>query len=247
MPSIDYQTGLIAGLMAKGVVDGVAGEIEITENGEYDVTGYETATVNVTSTRLPAAYQEVEYIESTGTQYIDTGIKASDFDTYVIKGNFTDLSTTQCMLGYTMINNYYGSPWFGAFDGKFNFATIGAQSWTANGNSDTNQHRFMYSFQSKCSYVDNSKVSLTNYASTKDNSANIYLFARHDTDGGDTPNFPCKFKMISAEFLTVNLSKFAEFIPCYRKSDNVIGMYDIVREQFFTNAGTGTFLKGADV
>ena len=47
MPSIDYQTGLIAGLMSKGVVDGVTGEIEITENGEYDVTAYETATVNV--------------------------------------------------------------------------------------------------------------------------------------------------------------------------------------------------------
>lgn len=36
-------------------------------------------------------------------------------------------------------------------------------------------------------------------------------------------------------------------IPCYRKADNVIGMYDTISKQFFTNAGTGTFTKGANV
>ena len=38
-----------------------------------------------------------------------------------------------------------------------------------------------------------------------------------------------------------------ELIPCYRKSDNVIGMYDLVSGTFFTNAGTGTFTKGGNV
>lgn len=37
------------------------------------------------------------------------------------------------------------------------------------------------------------------------------------------------------------------FIPCYRKSDNVIGMYDTVEEKFYTNQGTGVFIKGPDV
>lgn len=37
------------------------------------------------------------------------------------------------------------------------------------------------------------------------------------------------------------------FIPCYRKSDNVIGLYDLVNDVFYTNNGTGIFLKGADV
>lgn len=36
-------------------------------------------------------------------------------------------------------------------------------------------------------------------------------------------------------------------IPCYRKSDNVIGFYDTVSKTFFANAGSGSFTKGADV
>ena len=40
---------------------------------------------------------------------------------------------------------------------------------------------------------------------------------------------------------------FRHFIPCYRKSDNVIGLYDLVEGTFYTNSGTGTFTKGSDV
>ena len=34
------------------------------------------------------------------------------------------------------------------------------------------------------------------------------------------------------------------YIPCYRKSDNVVGLYDIIADEFKTNAGTGSFTKG---
>lgn len=37
------------------------------------------------------------------------------------------------------------------------------------------------------------------------------------------------------------------FIPCYRKSDNVIGVFDAKNGIFYTNGGTGTFGKGANV
>ena len=40
---------------------------------------------------------------------------------------------------------------------------------------------------------------------------------------------------------------FRNFIPCYRKSDNVAGLYDLVNGVFYTNAGTGTFIKGNDI
>lgn len=38
-----------------------------------------------------------------------------------------------------------------------------------------------------------------------------------------------------------------EYYPCYRKSDGVIGFYDIINDTFRVNEGTGTLTKGADV
>lgn len=38
-----------------------------------------------------------------------------------------------------------------------------------------------------------------------------------------------------------------DLVPCYRKSDNVIWMYDLVNNQFYTNAWSWTFTKWPDV
>lgn len=38
-----------------------------------------------------------------------------------------------------------------------------------------------------------------------------------------------------------------EYIPCYRKSDGEIGLYEKYTGQFLTNQGSGTFTKGEDV
>ena len=36
-------------------------------------------------------------------------------------------------------------------------------------------------------------------------------------------------------------------LPCYRKSDGKNGMYDVITKAFYTNSGTGSFTKGANV
>lgn len=38
-----------------------------------------------------------------------------------------------------------------------------------------------------------------------------------------------------------------DFIPCYHKVSGEIGMYDPVTKTFFTNQGTGSFMKGPEV
>ena len=44
-----------------------------------------------------------------------------------------------------------------------------------------------------------------------------------------------------------NDSLVRDFVPCYRKSDSVIGLYDLVSQTFFINQGSGSFIKGGDV
>ena len=38
-----------------------------------------------------------------------------------------------------------------------------------------------------------------------------------------------------------------EYIPCYRKTDNKAGLYDLVNGKFYTNDGTGEFILGGEV
>ena len=45
-----------------------------------------------------------------------------------------------------------------------------------------------------------------------------------------------------------NKSMIRDMYPCYLKSDSqVVGMYDLIGNQFYGNDGTGIFYKGPDV
>ena len=38
-----------------------------------------------------------------------------------------------------------------------------------------------------------------------------------------------------------------DYVPCYRKSDNEVGLYDLVNKTFLTHSGEGTFSAGPDI
>lgn len=44
--------------------------------------------------------------------------------------------------------------------------------------------------------------------------------------------------------ITDGTNVIKNFVPCYRKSDNVAGLYDLVNNVFYTNQGTGNFIVG---
>ena len=70
------------------------------------------------------------------------------------------------------------------------------------------------------------------------------LFYVHQSDATD--NFYCHCKFYSFKAFKDG-EVVSELVPCYRKSDNVIGLYDKIRKIFLINDHAGTFLKGKDI
>ena len=203
---------------------------------------YADMAVAMPPSRLPSAYQEVEYIESTGTQYIDTGVNsyrtALGLDLQFTDSTFgSNGSADSGILQIT--GNSADNPYLG-------FRNEG-NTWES---TITCTDRNLVVFDAyKGTIYHNGSLIHTMTGASLNGSATLYLFARYSTQWG---NAYCKEKLYGAKVFsylgtTVDKCLVRHYIPCYRIADDEIGMYDIVNDVFYTNDGTGTFTKGADV
>jgi hypothetical protein len=76
------------------------------------------------------------------------------------------------------------------------------------------------------------------------NGLSLFLFARNCKD--TTIDRLSAIKLYRARIWDNNVL-VRDFIPCYRKTDNEVGLYDLANGVFYTNSGTGEFVKGANV
>lgn len=184
---------------------------------------------------LPDEYQEVEYIQSGGTQYIDTGINPKIKPRVVVN----------MMLLNSADKDYWGNQ---AIDGSAYFANFasGILMYYRYGSTSSLNTGVSAPFNefhewdvSDAIYLDKVKLYTTNnvYAYNA-NQSNIYLFKSDRSYG----NFRASYFI-----LYDGDEKVREYYPCYRKSDNAIGLFDKVSNTFFPNLGSGVFLKGNDI
>lgn len=194
--------------------------------------------------QLPPEYQAVEYIESTGTQYIDTGFKPNQ-DTRIISDFYMNTYSSGYRVPFgTRVSNTYqffiGSAHEGGRDDWY--YRYGSVNYDSSPKGDPPVDGMHHADLNKNVYtLDN--FTHTFSPSTFQSSHNCYIFGVNANGSvGDGPSM----KLYS--FLLYDNEKLIrEFIPCYRKSDNVVGLYDIINDVFYTNRGTGTFSKGANV
>ena len=108
---------------------------------------------------------------------------------------------------------------------------------------DFNRHTFELDM-GKC-YINNVLLHTYSISVSTDfrNQSSVYLFSGHGS-GTQTP-IP-EVKVYHTSFYE-NGTPIRDMYPCYRKSDNVAGMYDIVNNVFYTNVGSGSFTVGPDI
>lgn len=192
---------------------------------------------------LPAEYQEVEYVGSTlsgnNGSYIQTSI--------IVNGN-TRVKLRLATTGSQSPTNYFGinadsSGATRAF-GIISFSSTQKLGFFIFGGSvpaipfDNAFHS--YELSSSGCKIDGVTYPLSGTISPITMTKPLLLFSFRSAN---TTSFsPQKLGRVE---ITGDTS--ALFVPCYRKADDEIGMYETVSQTFYTNSGIGTFVKGADV
>ena len=192
---------------------------------------------------LPSLYQQTEYIEGSGTQYIDTGFIANQDTTVQMEFALTsipvDSASSVCLFGH-----FGTSP--SIYAARISDSSLlyyyGADNATVFGPTtpDLKKHTVLAE-KNKIYYDDVLKITRTKNDFACSHS--LSLLAQHGTTSysriANAKIYSCK--------IYSDTEPVRDFVPCYRKSDNTIGLYDLVNDVFYTNAGTGVFLKGEDV
>jgi hypothetical protein len=188
----------------------------------------------VNAIRLPAEYQEVEYIQSSGDVYVNTQFSPNQNTKAEIKiNNWTEVWSYDIF----WTDRGFANSWFTILSTVPCFwnQTIDVTTNVA----DWNMHIIELS---QSWYVVDGNL-ITTFNTQTFNSLNLYIFALN-RNGGAREYSHYKFYYMK---LWDNWTLVRDFVPCYRKSDNVIWMYDLVNNQFYTNSWTWAFTKWANI
>lgn len=201
------------------------------------VKRYKGTNIIYSASRLPAEFQEVEYLESSGTQYIDSGLLSTN-DDYEFSATIEHNSIVDSKI------------MFGATNG-FN-VSVQNNFYRATGKVITNITPNTTSFDKivlkSLTTTNTIELEINGVKQTGSYSSWIYNYILAIFGGGESNRVSSLSNIkLKEHSIKINNVLVRNFIPCYRKVDNVAGLYDLVNGVFYTNAGTGDFIVGGNV
>lgn len=188
---------------------------------------------------VPEGYTELEYIQSVGAQYIDTGFQpnqdtravcdfelmATPYSQVVMFGERPTWGQDQFLLTYT--GSTFRSD-YGTQNTSFpaSIQAVGRHTIDKNRNVST---------------LDGTVVSAS--GETFSSGMNIYICALNNNE---TASIFSTMKVYSFK-LYDNGTLVRDLVPCKVDASGAVGMWDKVGQTFYANAGSGSFVAGPDV
>ena len=223
----------------------------------YAVPGYQRIKVphvdpGATS-RLPEGYLELSYIESTGTQYIDTGFTygASNVGSRIVSDTIVGEAVTDT---YALSGVgakpcfYYGVRQYSATDRRLMYGKGNADGTTT---IKYNNKRCVFDLDLMNKTYTVKDVESGSYllnvsdiaVSTPTKTTPVTLFGRWRANSNDVGYI--KERIYSCQIYN-NGALVRDFVPCINPV-GVIGLYDLITKEFFGNSGTGSFIAGKKI
>lgn len=194
---------------------------------------------------LPSGYTRLDYIEATGTQYINTGFIPNGNSRIVMDCEPTSVNNTFgffCARTATSATDTTSNTLF-LISGNYRKDFYGT-SKTTSGAYGAGKRITIDSNKNNVTIGTDYSLSLT--ASTNSSPMALLLMATAvpGSTAGTLTNIAnfAKMKLYSAKIYD-NGTLVRDFIPC-KNASGAIGLWDNVNSVFYANAGTGTFSTG---
>ena len=201
-------------------------------NGSKTIAGVWTQ-IHDPASDVPEGYTQLEYIESSKTQYIDTGFKPNQNTKAEIKYQTPD-TKSHCIAGCDTAWKSKGFSFYPS-DAEFGNASQGSRL--------TRTGQITIDILDKGVLYRNGTQSWASTSQTFSCDWNFYIFAQNRNG---TFNEPISENVYYCKIWD-NGTLVRDFIPARRNSDSAIGMYDLANSSFYANAGSDAFAAGAEI
>ena len=190
---------------------------------------------------LYGGYDVLEYIESTGTQYIDTGYVTTSADyTYELDMVPTKIGGFYSYMGFMASGT---TPRAGIHEYS-NVFMLGANATTNSSTTPVVNERVVLKghFKSGAQKLYKNGTLIASNSTSFNHSSNTlstHIFGRNYSSGRNLASI----KLYSAKIYEGS-TLVRHYIPVRRQSDSALGLYDILTNTFCANSGSGTFING---
>ena len=225
---------------AKRVSDGMCGLWDKVNYKFYtDINGNNFTASNEKSI-IASVGTPIEYIQSSGTQYIDSNFIPKATTRTIMKAepmawsawsaffgtrNTSSPTASQAYIAAIPAATLYRSDYFGS--------SLTAETSTVMQITNIDKNKNICSFNN---------IMITNTSSTANATTNMFLLALNDVG---TAKYFLSAKLYSCQIYDGN-TLVRDFIPI-KTTTNIYGLWDKVNKVFYKNAGTGAFIGGPAV